>query len=154
MTRTIQTLIVVICTAMTAGCASQGPSLQSPEVRLSSVDVQEFSFSAQTVLLNFDVSNPNPIPLPVKSVRYKVFLEGQQFAGGETDGRFTVPARGDSDFSITVELDLMSSAARLLPMLRASTTRPLQYELHGSLAVAIPFTRPLTFSRDGTIVVR
>lgn len=154
MTRTIQTLIVVICTAMTAGCASQGPSLQSPEVLLSKVDVQEFSFSAQTVLLTFDVSNPNPVPLPVKSVRYKVFLEDQQFAGGETPGRFTVPARGDSEFSISVELDLMSSAARLLPLLRTSTTRPLRYELHGSLAVAIPFTRPLTFSRDGTIVVR
>lgn len=154
MQRTYRSLMALLLSAMFAGCASQGPSLESPEVLLQGVELQKLSFSGQSVLLHFDVNNPNRVPLPVKSVRYKVFLENQQFASGETAGRFTIPARGNGEFSITVELDLMKSAASLLPLLNAGSRRPLEYALHGSLAVAIPFTRPLGFTRQGTIVMR
>ena len=135
-------------------CATGRPVVESPVVQLSGVELLDISLRRQTFRLHFDVSNPNPFPLPVKSVQYKVFLEDRQFASGESGGRFTVPASGDSSFDISVELDLMSSAASLATLLRSGTSRPIPYAVSGSLAVAIPFTRPLQFARDGTIVVR
>ena len=136
------------------GCASSGPLIERPTVQLSGVEITRLSFSEQTVQLTLDVANPNAFPLPVRTVRYSVLLEQQQFAAGETAASFSVPARGETAVDISVTLNLMESAARLLPMLRAGTSRPLDYELHGSLAVDIPFARPLQFSREGTIVVR
>ncbi len=137
-----------------AGCASSGPTVLSPDVQLRSVELLDLSLRRQTFRLYFDVNNPNPFPLPVKSMQYKVFLESQQFASGESGSRFTVPAKGDTTFDISVDLDLMSSAASLVTLLRSGTSRPIPYAVSGSLAVAIPFTRPLQFSQDGTIMVR
>lgn len=145
---------LAILVLLLGACAGNRPAVQSPEVALRGVELTSLSFREQTFVLSFDVSNPNPFPLPVRSVRYKVFLEQQQFASGETAGRFTVPASGSGSFDISVELDLVNSASQLSTLLRAGSSRPLAYELHGSLAVAIPFSRPLEFSRSGTIVVR
>lgn len=137
-----------------AGCAANGPTVQTPDVRLNGVEVMSLSVSKQTFKLSFDVSNPNPFPLPVQSVRYMVLLEQQRFAGGETGGRFTIPASGDGAFAISVELDLMQSATRLASILSAGVARPLEYELHGSLDIAMPFTRPVNFVSSGTIMVQ
>ncbi len=137
-----------------SGCANTGPVIQSPAVVLQGIELQDFDFRQQKFRLHFNVDNPNPFPLPISSVRYKVFLERMQFAGGETGGSFTVPANGATEFDVSVELDLMRSATNLATLLRTGASRPLAYELQGSLAVKIPFTKPLTFTREGTIVVQ
>ncbi|MDZ7644264.1 MAG: LEA type 2 family protein [Woeseiaceae bacterium] len=136
----------LVAALLLTACASHRPTLQSPAVELSGVELEELSFDRQSFLLHFDASNPNGIPLPVRSLRYKVFLERQEFASGETTGHFTIPANGNKRFSVDVELDLMSSASRLVSLLGSSGGRPLEYDLHGSLAVAVPFARPLNFS--------
>lgn len=148
--------VAALATAVLAlgACATSGPAVQSPEVRLSGVELTDFNFRRQTFRLSFDVQNPNGFPLPVRSVRYKVLLDQQQFAAGETDGRFTVPANGSSNFDLSVDLDLVSSASRIASLLQAGSSRPLPYELHGSLKVNIPFTRPLSFVQSGTIMVQ
>jgi LEA14-like dessication related protein len=144
----------LIAVHLLAACAGNAPAVRSPEVRLDGVEVTSLSLSKQTFTLSFDVSNPNPFPLPVRAVRYHVMLEQQRFAGGETAGRFTIPAGGDGAFAISVELDLMKSAARLASIIGSGVTRPIEYELHGSLEVAVPFSRPLNFSSSGTVLVQ
>ena len=137
-----------------SGCATHGPLVQNPEVELRGVELQALSFTSQKFLLRFNVTNPNAFALPVRGIRYMVFLERERFAQGETTSRFSVPANGSGDFDISVELDLISSATSLAPLLRAGSSRPLEYELHGSLAIGIPLAGPLSFSRQGTIVVQ
>lgn len=146
--------ILALCFATLAGCASSGRTIESPVVLLEGIALQELNFKEQKFQLRFNVDNPNPFPLPISSVRYKVFLEKMQFAGGETAGRFTVPANGKTSFDVSVNLDLLKSASTLSSLLRGGVSRPLAYELQGSLAVAIPFTKPLNFAREGTIVVQ
>jgi len=68
--------------------------------------------------------------------------------------RFTIPAKGDTSFDMSVELDLLGSAASLAPLLTAGASRPLEYALYGSFEIALPFAKPLNFSRQGTILVR
>lgn len=136
-----------------SSCATQRPLVQNPEVALSSVQLESLSLASQKFLLSFDVTNPNAFALPVRNIRYVMLLERQPFASGETASRFSVPANGSGAFDLSVELDLMRTAVSLAPLLRAGSSRPLEYELHGSLAVAIPFAGPLEFSRQGTIVV-
>ena len=147
-------LLALLVLLLQGACATSGPVVQSPAVQLSAIELVDLGLQRQTFRLYFNVSNPNPFPLPVRRVQYQVFLESRQFAGGETAGRFTVPASGDGAFDISVDLDLMSSAASLVSLLRSGTSRPIPYQVNGSVAVGIPFTPPLQFSQNGTIVVR
>lgn len=143
---------ILLC-ALTA-CATQGPLVQNPQVELRGVELQSLSLTSQKFLLRFDVSNPNGFALPVRGIRYMIFLERERFAQGETSSKFSVPANGTGAFDISVELDLIQSATSLAPLLRAGASRPLEYELHGSLRTGIPLAGPLEFSRHGTIVVQ
>lgn len=136
-----------------AGCAGTSLSIEKPTVQLSSVAVDQLSFTGQTFLLSFDVSNPNPFPLPVRSVRYHVQLADQTFASGETLGDFSIPASGDGNFDISVELDILKSASSLTGVLRGGMGQPVPYELNGSLAVDIPFVKPVPFSTSGVITI-
>ena len=136
-----------------ASCAGTGLSIEKPAVTLSGVEMSSLSFSGQTFLLSFDVNNPNPFPLPIRSVRYHLQLADQTFASGETQGDFSVPASGDGEFDISVELDILKSAGQLTSVLRSGMRKPVAYELNGSLAVDIPYVKPLPFSTSGVITV-
>lgn len=135
-----------------SACASLPENMISkPEVSLRDVQVMGLGFKAQTFLLSFDISNPNPFPLPVKHVSYALKLDGQRFASGETPSEISVPASGDSQFSISVELDLLSTAPRLLAIVREGVRSEIPYELKGELGIDIPLTPPVSYRTDGSI---
>ena len=146
--------IALCAVALLASCATPGVTVQPPEVLLTGVKVRDIGISGQTFLLGFSVSNPNPFPLPVKNIRYTVMLDGQEFAGGETQSNFVVSARGDGEFSIGVQMDLLQSVSQLSTLFRGGVRDTLEYDLKGSLAVDIPFSRPIPFSSSGVIRIR
>ncbi len=143
--------ISLLAIAAISACAGTGSLISSPQVNLTSIEITSADFSGQTFLLSFDVSNPNPFPLPIKSVRYRVRLGEQQFASGETQGNFTVPSKGNSAFAISVQLDLLKTSSNISSLIRSGMSRDLDYELSGSFAVDIPFAKPLEFKSGGNI---
>jgi len=133
-------------------CASLPENLISkPEVELRDVQVVGLGFKGQTFLLSFDISNPNPFPLPVGHVSYDLRLDGLRFASGETPSEISVPASGKTDFAISVELDLLTTAPRLLSIVRDGARSEIPYELQGELGIDIPLTPPMTFGTNGSI---
>jgi len=135
-----------------SACASLPENLIStPDVKLRDVQVMGLGFKNQTFRLSFDIHNPNPFTLPVKHVSYDVRLDGQRFASGETPSEISVPASGDTEFAISVELDLLSTAPQLLSIVREGTRSEIPYELFGELGVDIPFTPPVSYRSDGAI---
>ena len=121
------------------GCASTASFVDAPQVSLRNVEVTELDLNRQTFLLAFDVTNPNPFPLPIESISYGVELDGYRFASGETKGDFTVPASSDGGFAISVDLNLMRTAPQLLFIVRDGVYREIPYALKG------------TFKTSGTI---
>jgi LEA14-like dessication related protein len=142
-------LPAIVC--MLSACASVESVVSSPTVNLRGMQMTEFSFTGQTFVLDFDVSNPNPFPLPVNSVTYGVALDGHTFASGNTQGSFSVPAGGDSEFAISVDLNLLQTAPKLLSIVRDGARRDIPYEIEGELGVDIPYTTPVSFSSSGEI---
>ena len=136
--------------AMSA-CAGSGSIISSPEVRLMSIEMTSANFNRQIFLLGFNVQNPNPFPLPIKSVRYQIRLGEQRFASGETQGNFTVPSEGNGSFVISVQLDLLKTTSNISSLIRTGSSREFDYELSGSFAVDIPFVKPLQFKSGGNI---
>lgn len=151
-TRQLTTLGILGVFCGLSACASLSENLiGKPEVELRGVQVVGLGFKAQTFLLSFDVSNPNPFPLPVSHVSYSLKLDGQRFASGETSSDFSVPASGDTQFAISVELDLLTTAPRLLSIVRDGVQSEIPYELKGELGIDIPLTPPVSYQTDGTI---
>lgn len=147
---TMAGFIIALCGL--GGCASLPENLISkPEVKLSNVQVVGLGFRGQTFLLSFDISNPNPFPLPVSHVSYRLKLDGLRFASGETPSNISVPASGKTDFAISVELDLLTTAPRLLSIVRDSVRSEIPYELEGELGIDIPLTPSVSFGTDGSI---
>ena len=122
------TTLIAVCVLL-ASCASMEELVESPRVSLRSVKLQDLDIKKQTFLLSFDVTNPNPISLPIDSVSYDVRLDGYRFASGNTPGSFTIPASSDAEFAIRAELDLLNTAPQLLSIVRAGAYRDIPYEL-------------------------
>jgi LEA14-like dessication related protein len=125
--------------------------IEKPDVSLRDVQVVGLGFNAQTFLLSFDISNPNPFPLPVSHVSYGVRLNGQRFASGRTPSEIRVPAEGATQFAISVDLDLLNTTPALLPIVREGAREDVPYELEGELGIDIPLTPPVTYRSRGAI---
>ncbi len=135
-----------------AACGSIPDNLLSPpKVELTNVQVVGLGFQKQTFLLSFDIANPNAFSLPVRTIQYGLRLDGQHFAGGETDSEFTVPASGATNFAISVDLDLLKTSPQLLGIVRDGVQRDIAYELDGSLGVDIPLAPAVKYNTNGTI---
>lgn len=151
MRSTLRAAAAAILMVNFAGCAGTASLVSSPEVDLDHVEVTELGFSGQTFLLTFNVANPNPFPLPIRTIAYGVDLDGRRFASGATAGGFTVPASGNAEFAISVDLDLLQTAPPLLYTVRDSLTRDIPYELKGEFGLDIPATEPLRFRSSGAV---
>ena len=147
----IRYLSAMACVCILAGCASTATLVETPQVSLRGVQVTDLDLKSQTVVLDFDVSNPNPFPLPVRRVSYGVELDGYRFASGETVGEFTVPASSDGAFAISVDLNLMRTAPALLFIVREGVYREIPYELKGEFEVDIPLAPTVSFGTEGDI---
>ena len=151
MNKRLNLAALLLMSNLLASCASTGQLIHTPNVSLRNVELTDIGFAGQTFLLGFDVVNPNAFPLPIKSVSYGVELDGYRFASGATSGNFTVPASGDAEFAISVEVDLLKTAPQLLYIVRDSLKRDIPYELQGQLGLDIPLTDPIRFSSSGEI---
>jgi len=146
------TLGVAVFGSGLAGCATTFENLvESPTVELTNVQIIGLGFNSQTFMLSFDVDNPNPFSLPVESVSYGVKLDGHRFASGKTASEFSVPANGQGQFAISVDLDLLQTAPQLLSIVRESVRKEVEYELEGQLAVGIPLAPPVSYRNTGSI---
>ncbi len=136
---------------MLASCASLDGIVSAPDVELVEVHVETLDLKKQTFLLEFDISNPNPFPLPVSTIVYGVRLDGHRFASGEAEGGFVVPARSDGEFTISVDLNLLQTAPELLFIVRDAVRRDIPYALEGSFGVDLPAIKPVRFETSGMI---
>ncbi len=143
--------VLLLTTVLLSSCASLDNVVSAPTVSLRNVQVEDIGFDSQTFILSFDVRNPNPFPLPVKSINYGVKLDGHRFASGEAASSFTIAAGGDGAFAISVDVNLLQTAPELLFIVRDATRRDIPYSLEGRLAIDIPYTKPLKFQSSGLI---
>lgn len=143
--------VLLLTTVLLSSCASLDNVVSAPTVSLRNVQVEDIGFDSQTFILSFDVRNPNPFPLPVKSINYGVKLDGHRFASGEAVSSFTIAAGGDGAFAISVDVNLLQTAPELLFIVRDATRRDIPYSLEGQLGIDIPYTKPVKFESSGLI---
>jgi LEA14-like dessication related protein len=142
---------IIVASLSLASCASLESLVNSPGVSLRNVHVENLEMDSQVFLMSFDVTNPNPFPLPINSIDYEVRLDGVPFARGAARSSFSVPAGSDGEFSIRVELDLLKTAPSLLFVVRDGVREDIPYAVAGELGLDLPNFRPVEFSNEGEV---
>jgi LEA14-like dessication related protein len=135
-----------------SGCAALGPDLEVPRLSLVSVAMTSADIFNQSFLVKVNVDNPNDRELPIKGIDYKLFLEGDSFAEGESSKAFTVPAKGDIDFDMTVRTNFVSGAGRLLSRLNGRDQ--VNYVVEGKLRTDISMLKKIPFQETGTVSLK
>lgn len=142
---------MLAATLVISACASLDPIVSEPTVSLRDVSIESVDVDKQTFKLNFDVSNPNPFPLPINRISYGVHLDGHRFASGEAKCAVIVPAGSDGVVEISVDLNLLQTAPKLLFIVRDASRREVPYELSGRMDLDIPLNPRVPFSQSGSV---
>jgi LEA14-like dessication related protein len=143
-------LFLGLMLGLLAGCTSL-TKLQAPRLSIVSVGMKSADIFSQDFRIRLHVQNPNDRSLPVKSIEYELFLEGDSFAEGVSSDPFVVPALGETEFDTTVHTNFVSSIGRLLSRLNGTDATSVHYEFVGKVAIDLPFVRDIPFKDSGTV---
>ena len=134
-----------------AGCSTLAPRLEPPELTVVGVEVVKADLLQQQLRVRMRVHNPNDRALPVRGIDYTVQVAGEDFAHGDSERDFTVPALGQTEFDVNV---FANAAPMLLRFMAAGGREPLRYRLRGRVQLAGGFIRSLPFDESGVIDLR
>ncbi len=110
--------------------------LMPPEVKLVSIRPERLQMQQQTLRVGLRIKNPNRIPLPVRSMSYKLWLDEQEIASGSGRLQRWVPGQSAQTIEVLVTGDSRRLAKRL-PRL-ALKPQPWPYRIAGRLSPLAP----------------
>ncbi|MES9959687.1 MAG: LEA type 2 family protein [Sedimenticola sp.] len=149
MTRTTVLALSWLMLALLSGCAGLAQSQDSPRVTLTGIKMINMEIFEQRYGLTLRIQNPNPEPLQIDGMSFKVEINDRSFASGVSDKRVTVEGFGEA----VLEVEVSSSLFDIVEQLRALEKREgdsLTYRIHGKIHQAgSPFALP--FERKGVI---
>jgi LEA14-like dessication related protein len=146
-------LIVMLALAgLGSGCSSLVPKLETPDLAVVNVEVLRSDLLQQELKVRMRVTNPNDRSLPVRSITYRMEVAGEQFAQGESERDFEVPALGTTEFDVNVTANAAGAMLRLLGSGRKLDT--LDYRLVGQVKLASGFLRTIPFEKKGSLNLR
>ena len=136
-----------------SGCESLVREIQAPEVEMVGLQFTGVQLNRQSFRVSLDVTNPNPIPVPISGFSYQIAVAGDVFADGSSDEAFTLPANGKERIRLNVGTDLLGTLNRVSSILKGSAST-LDYEISGDLSVGLPLVKPIPFRRSGEIALK
>ncbi len=132
-----------------SSCAGIGKSLlTSPDLKITNVRVSNLSLTNQNLVFTLGIDNPNPIPIPLKGLSYKLDLNGVEFANGFNESDISIPAGGNSVMDLNIEGDLISFIQKFGGVKQGG----LDYNLSGDIALLSSSLR-FPYSQEGRLTL-
>ena len=132
-----------------SGCAGVGKRLETPEVTLAHITVQEAKAFETAYRLDLRVFNTNDVPLEIKGIDCELEVNGKTFAKGVSPAETTVPAFGTELIQIEVYasmLEMVSSFLNVVKQVQTQQAVPkLEYTLTGRLRLGGDTIMPGSF---------
>ncbi len=145
--RTPTAILLLAVGLWLSGCAV-GPHFEKPQLKVSGADLIDGNFNEQHIRVKVHAHNPNGIDLPIRAINYQLELAGEPLGHGQTDAAFIVPAKGDTDFSMTVTTHLGTVFLKLMPRLKDGG-RGLDYRVTGTVRTRLAFFPEFAFDERG-----
>ena len=142
-------LLLALC-LLGYGCSAFLPKLEPPQLEVVGLNFLGGDHQHQKLRLHLQVTNPNDRQIAVRSIDYQVALAGADFAQGSSAEPFTVPALGQGEFDLDINVDLGS----LLRVLGAHLgDAALDYQVTGRVHLAEGLVRELPFKGHGQLAL-
>jgi hypothetical protein len=136
--------------ALLGACSTM--KLEKPHLEVVNVQLMKSDLLQQQLRVRMRVDNPNDRELPVKSITYRLLLGGEEFANGESESNFTVPALGSTEFDVSMKANGANALLRLLGGGRKLDS--LDYQLVGKVSLSSGMIRSIPFDQKGAINLR
>lgn len=120
------------------------PMINSPNIRIGNLEVQNLSLSKADLVLNMTFDNPNAFGIKINSFDYGLTINGDQWAEGQSLENTLISEKGTSQLAIPISLNISEigiSAYRLL-----TGSQELNYSLNGTFNLGT--THPLLNNTD------
>ena len=137
-------------TLLLSGCQSLR-NLESPEVSVSDIMLEDITLFEQHWNLTLRVLNPNDRAITINSLDYEIHLNGTRFARGLTGEQVTLNAMSDTQVQTRVTTSILGTL-RQLQQLQNKQGEPVNYRLTGQARVA-GSPLPLRFDRKGEVTL-
>jgi LEA14-like dessication related protein len=139
-----------------SGCASLGPTLSAPTLKVLEVKVIKGDFFEQQLQARMQVQNPNDVELSVSGITYTLELGGEELGRGLSGSRFVLPAKGQAEFDMQVTVNLAGTLFKLAEQARDRDRRleQINYRLRGEVQLAKGLLRKVPFDEQGTLRLR
>lgn len=150
-------MVVVAGLIILDGCAGFGRRMESPEIALANISLQEARAFETTFELDLRVFNANDVPLEIKGVECELEINGNKLAKGVSATQTIVPAFGTELVKMVVYSSMLGMVTSMLDMIRNAQsnqiTRKLNYKITGRLSIKGDSTVPmrLPFKSQGEL---
>jgi LEA14-like dessication related protein len=134
--------------ALLLGACALAPKFEAPQLSVADVQILGGDLFQQRLRVRMHVQNPNDRALPVRGITYRLEVQGQEFATGESAASFVVPALGEADFDMNVSTNLATTLMKILG--GGANTKALAYHLTGKVTLSEGFLRSVPFEQRGT----
>jgi len=141
--------IAMLCLLLSA-CALTA-DFQPPKLTIVNVGMVSADVFSQQFRIRLHVQNPNNVELPVKSIEYKLYLQGDNFAEGTSEQAFAVPAHGDAEFDTVISTNFVSSIVRILGTMNNSSDTKVQYNFVGKVRLSKGMVSKIPFNETGVV---
>src|SRR5215469_11894125 len=136
-----------VCLAALVAACALAPKLEPPQVSIADVQVVSGDLWSQRLKVRLHVQNPNDRALPVRSIDYRIEIEGEQFASGESVASFVVPPLGQAEFDMTVNTNLAGALLKVLARGTAGLGKEIPYRLSGKVSLSEGWWRSIPFDQ-------
>jgi LEA14-like dessication related protein len=133
-----------------AACSLVAPKFNRPTVTVIGIELRGGNLLQQNFAVKLDIQNPNNRPLPVHGLHAELKVDGELIASGISDRAVVIPAMGDSEFGLTISVDLALALQKFADRANAHADS-IDYDLSGAASIDLPFLRNLPFHQSGSL---
>ncbi|MES1196484.1 MAG: LEA type 2 family protein [Steroidobacter sp.] len=142
--------MILGCLLLISGCTITS-DFKPPRLSIMNVGMVSADVFSQQFRVRLHVENPNNVELPIKSIEYTLYLQGDEFAEGTSAQPFVVPAHGETEFDTMVDTNFVSSIVRMLGTLNDSTDNKVQYNFTGKIRLSKGMINKIPFNETGVV---
>ncbi len=129
---TLRLIVGLLLAFVLTSCQTWSHQLESPDIRLESMQVLPARGLTPRFSIALRVKNPNGVMLPLQGLSYRVDVEGEALLSGVKNDLPTIPGYGEALISLEVDADLVSGL-RLVTRMLSQPSRHIEYLLSATL---------------------
>jgi LEA14-like dessication related protein len=147
-TRVLSIVLLLLLAVAPTGCAVIQQVVQKPTVQVQSVSFQSQGLREGRLDSQLHIYNPNGFTLPVRSLTYRLRINGHELAHGKLSFDKQIPAHGALVLNLPVHFQYQQVLSGIESILRQ---HQVDYQLGGEIDLGLS---QIPYSKSGQLALR